>query len=86
MADPEKLPTPLPKLQLGLLLLVQLCEPIVYTSIFPFINQQLLELGVMEDAEKLGYYSGLIESTFFVCSTWGNHFHALILMSSLVRR
>ena len=34
-----KEPTPLPKLQLGILLFFQLAEPITSQCIYPFINQ-----------------------------------------------
>ena len=33
------LPNPLPKLQLAIVLLLQICEPITSQSIFPYINQ-----------------------------------------------
>jgi hypothetical protein len=35
----EKGPTPLPKLQLGILMFFQLAEPITSQCIYPFINQ-----------------------------------------------
>ncbi|KAG2075673.1 hypothetical protein BDR04DRAFT_1091265 [Suillus decipiens] len=31
--------TPLPKLQIGILMLVQLAEPIASMSVYPYINQ-----------------------------------------------
>ena len=37
--DSEKKPNPLPKLQLAILLLLQVCEPITSQSILPYINQ-----------------------------------------------
>ncbi|EGN99358.1 hypothetical protein SERLA73DRAFT_108813 [Serpula lacrymans var. lacrymans S7.3] len=59
--------TPLPKLQIGILLLLQLAEPLASQSIYPFINQLIRELGVTGgDESKVGYYAGLIESLFFV--------------------
>lgn len=36
---PKKAPTPLPKVQLGIILLLQICEPITSQSIYPYINQ-----------------------------------------------
>ena len=37
---PERRPiTPLPKLQIAIVLLLQVCEPITSQSIFPYINQ-----------------------------------------------
>ena len=37
--DKKKVVTPLPKLQLGVLLFFQLAEPITSQCIYPFINQ-----------------------------------------------
>ncbi|KAH7921308.1 MFS general substrate transporter [Leucogyrophana mollusca] len=58
--------TPLPKLQIGILLIVQLAEPIASMCIYPFINQLVRELDITGgDETKVGYYAGLIESLFF---------------------
>ena len=37
--ESDKVITPLPKLQIGILLLVQVAEPICSQCIYPFINQ-----------------------------------------------
>ncbi|CCM04325.1 uncharacterized protein FIBRA_06496 [Fibroporia radiculosa] len=59
--------TPLPKLQIGILLLLQLAEPISSQCIYPFINQLVSELDITGgDERKVGYYAGLIESVFFL--------------------
>ncbi|ORX39926.1 major facilitator superfamily domain-containing protein [Kockovaella imperatae] len=52
------------KIQVAILILTRLAEPITYTVIFPFINQMCLELGVTDNSDKVGFYSGLVESTF----------------------
>ena len=53
--------TPLPKLQLFLLLYLQLAEPITSTVIYPFVNQLVRETGVTGgDERKTGYFAGLI--------------------------
>ncbi|KDQ16700.1 hypothetical protein BOTBODRAFT_129590 [Botryobasidium botryosum FD-172 SS1] len=57
--------TPLPKLQLSITFLVQIAEPITNSVIFPFINQEIIELGITDDPKKVGYYVGLIISLFF---------------------
>ncbi|KAH9902985.1 MFS general substrate transporter [Cubamyces lactineus] len=63
---PVKAPTPLPKLQIFILLLMQLAEPITSQCIYPFINQLVSELDITGgDEKKVGYYAGLIESLFF---------------------
>ncbi|KAI0833428.1 MFS general substrate transporter [Trametes gibbosa] len=63
---PTRTPTPLPKLQIFILLLMQLAEPITSQCIYPFINQLVSELDITGgDEKKVGYYAGLIESLFF---------------------
>ncbi|KAI0329292.1 MFS general substrate transporter [Cubamyces sp. BRFM 1775] len=58
--------TPLPKLQLFILLYLQLAEPITSTVIYPFVNQLVRETGVTGgDERKTGYFAGLIESCFY---------------------
>ena len=44
----KRLPNPLPKLQLAIVLLLQVCEPITSQSIFPYINQ----VRLFADREK----------------------------------
>lgn len=55
--------TPLPILQLLVLAFVRLAEPVSFTQIFPYINQMIEDLGLAEPA-NVGYYSGLVDSTF----------------------
>ncbi|KAF5359757.1 hypothetical protein D9756_003026 [Leucocoprinus leucothites] len=58
--------SPLPKLQIAIVLLLQLCEPLTSQSIYPYINQLVSELDITGgDERKVGYYAGLIESLFF---------------------
>ncbi|THY69482.1 MFS general substrate transporter [Aureobasidium pullulans] len=54
---------PLPIGQIILLCYARLVEPIAFFSIFPFINQMILEVGGVKE-EDVGFYSGLIESLF----------------------
>ncbi|KAG2057778.1 MFS general substrate transporter [Suillus hirtellus] len=73
----KKLKTPLPKLQIGILISLHLAEPIASTSIFPYINQLIRELGITGgDDAAVGYYAGIIESLFFAAQAltvlrWG---------------
>ncbi|KAG1770674.1 MFS general substrate transporter [Suillus occidentalis] len=63
----KKPKTPLPKLQIGILMTLQLVEPIASMSILPYINQLIRELGITGgDDAAVGYYAGIIESLFFV--------------------
>ncbi|KAJ3522303.1 hypothetical protein NMY22_g11950 [Coprinellus aureogranulatus] len=62
----QKASTPLPKLQIGIILLLQLCEPLCSMSIYPYINELVSTLDIVKgDEKKVGYYAGLIESLFF---------------------
>ncbi|KAJ7116527.1 major facilitator superfamily domain-containing protein, partial [Mycena epipterygia] len=63
----KKARTPLPKLQLSVIMLIQICEPLASQSIYPYINQLVSELDITGgDEKKVGYYAGLIESLFFL--------------------
>jgi len=55
-------PTPLPVGQLFIVLLLRVTEPISYTVCFPFINQMLLDIGVVSDPKKAGFYAGIVSS------------------------
>ncbi|KAG0709401.1 major facilitator superfamily domain-containing protein [Suillus ampliporus] len=59
--------TPLPKLQISILMLVQMAEPIASMSIYPYINQLIRELDITGGNDAaVGYYAGIIESLFFI--------------------
>ncbi|CAK5268662.1 unnamed protein product [Mycena citricolor] len=63
-----KTKTPLPRLQLSIILFSQLCEPLASQSIYPYINQLVSELGITGgDERKVGYYAGMV-STYSACS------------------
>ncbi|KAJ7812394.1 major facilitator superfamily transporter, partial [Mycena olivaceomarginata] len=53
--------TPLPKLQLSVILLIQTAEPLASQSIYPYINQLDITGG---DEKKVGYYA--YQSLFFL--------------------
>lgn len=58
--------TPLPKLQVFIVYLTQLSEPVTGTVIYPFINQFVRETGVTKgDERKTGYFAGMIVSGSF---------------------
>ncbi|KAF8813379.1 MFS general substrate transporter [Phlegmacium glaucopus] len=59
-------PTPLPKFQIFIVILIQFAEPITALVIYPFINKLVRETGVTNgDERRTGYYAGIIESAFF---------------------
>ncbi|PPQ83228.1 Psilocybin Transporter (PsiT) [Psilocybe cyanescens] len=56
--------TPIPTGQLG--------EPIIYSHLWPYINQFVNDIGVADgNPRNVGFYSGLIESVFAVGETVG---------------
>lgn len=69
-APQKKQKTPLPKLQIGILMLVLLAEPIASMSIYPYINQLIRELDITGGNDAaVGYYAGIIESLFFIAQS-----------------
>jgi hypothetical protein len=60
---PNRKPTPLPKLQVLIVLLIQFGEPVTATVIFPFVVQLIRDTGVTGgDEAKTGYYAGFMVS------------------------
>jgi len=54
--------TPIPKLQLATLCLVRLLEPIGFTQLFPYINEMVVNLNMVDDPSEVGFVSGLVVS------------------------
>ncbi|KAF8867875.1 major facilitator superfamily domain-containing protein [Infundibulicybe gibba] len=66
-SEGRRSPTRLPKAQIAIVLLLQLCEPVVGRSISPYINKLVSGLDIIGgDERKVGYYTGLIQSLFFL--------------------
>ena len=61
VSKPTKM-TPVPKLQLATLCLVRLLEPIGFTQLFPYINEMVVNLNMIDDPSKVGFISGLVVS------------------------
>lgn len=62
----KKWPTPLPWNQFGLILILQLAEPLTSQVIYPFAPQLIRDLGVTNgDEARVGYYVGMMQSLFF---------------------
>ncbi|KAF8074654.1 major facilitator superfamily domain-containing protein [Lyophyllum atratum] len=76
-ADDEPYTTPLPKLQLFIIIFIQIAEPVTSTVIYPFVNDLVRALGITNgDEKKTGYYVGLVESIFYAAEAltvlnWG---------------
>lgn len=64
--DAPKRVTPLPKAQLATLCAIRLVDPIAFTQIFPYVNEMMERLHLTDDPNKIGFYSGLVESSFAV--------------------
>ncbi|KAJ7090646.1 major facilitator superfamily transporter [Mycena epipterygia] len=66
LSKPAVTRTPLPKRQLAIIMLVQICEPLASQSIYPYINQLVSELDITGgDEKKVGYYAGLVSRSLF---------------------
>jgi MFS family permease len=69
--------TPLPKLQLALLLFIQLTEPITAEVIYPFIAGVVKNTGIIYgDETKTGYFAGLLVRSSY-CFTSSMHIFTL---------
>ncbi|QRV76687.1 major facilitator superfamily transporter [Ceratobasidium sp. AG-Ba] len=62
LAPPK--PTPLPMAKFSILLMLNAIAPLAFELIYPFINAMVVEIGVTDDPERVGFYSGLVESVF----------------------
>lgn len=63
----QQTPTPLPRFQIFIICLLRAAEPVALFIIFPTINFQLYEILPHVPPERIGYYSGLVESCFALC-------------------
>ena len=57
--------TPLPRLQLFIICLIRITEPMCFQVIFPFINQMLLDVGAVKNPETVGYAAGVVSGGRF---------------------
>lgn len=62
--------TPLPKLQLFLVILIQFAEPVTSSVIYPFIAKLVWDTGVTGDEKEIGYFAGIVVSQADFCSAW----------------
>ncbi|GLB35095.1 putative MFS general substrate transporter [Lyophyllum shimeji] len=56
--------TPLPRMQLAALCSVRLVDPVAFTQVFPYVNEFITFLDITDNPAQIGFYSGLVESTF----------------------
>ncbi|KAG6917791.1 hypothetical protein DXG01_001063 [Tephrocybe rancida] len=59
-------PTPLPKAPFSALCAIRLVDPIAFTQVFPYINEFITRLNVINDPSQIGFYSGIVESSFAI--------------------
>ncbi|KAG9122868.1 hypothetical protein FRC07_000572 [Ceratobasidium sp. 392] len=64
----EKKATPFPWRNLMVLMALNSICPLAFELIYPFVNAMIVEIGVTDDPERVGFYSGLIESVFSLMS------------------
>jgi len=81
LSKPPKM-TPVPKLQLATLCLVRLLEPIGFTQLFPYINEMLVNLDMIDDPSKVGFVSGLVVSNELTLVAFSTHGGYLIRSSA----
>jgi hypothetical protein len=65
----QRATTPLPKLQLFLLFFIRMTDPVAFNCIFPFVQQMLLDIGAVDDPDKVGYYAGMVSQSFLTRSS-----------------
>lgn len=76
--------TPLPKLQLGVCILIQFAEPITALCILPFINQLVSELDIIHgDQTRVGYYVGIIVRACILSISFRSTHHSSIIGRTL---
>ncbi|KAH9946226.1 MFS general substrate transporter [Epithele typhae] len=56
--------TPVPKAELATLCAVRIVDPIAFTQIFPYVNEMMEHLHLTNDPSRIGFYSGIVESSF----------------------
>ncbi|KAG8715343.1 hypothetical protein FRC08_010688 [Ceratobasidium sp. 394] len=61
---PALAPTPLPMTKFSILLMLGAITPLAFELIYPFVNAMIVDIGVTDDPEQVGFYSGLVESVF----------------------
>ncbi|KAH8114502.1 MFS general substrate transporter [Phellopilus nigrolimitatus] len=64
----QETPSPLPWRPVAVILVLNAVQPLAFELVFPFINQMILETGIVEDPQRVGFYSGVIESIFALMS------------------
>ncbi|KAG8750874.1 hypothetical protein FRC12_012716, partial [Ceratobasidium sp. 428] len=64
----ENKKTPFPWRNLMVLMALNSICPLAFELIYPFVNAMIVEIGVTDDPERVGFYSGLIESVFSLMS------------------
>ncbi|KAF9567594.1 MFS general substrate transporter [Agrocybe pediades] len=53
-----------PRFQFAILCLLRTLDPMNFTQIFPYVNDFVLDLHLTSDPAQIGYYCGLLESSF----------------------
>ena len=64
LIDSSNIITPLPKGGILAVMLVFICEGFSYSFLFPFLGFMIMDLGVVSDSRKTGYYAGILAGSF----------------------
>lgn len=78
--------TPLPKVQLFIACFVRVTEPIAFLSCFPYINQMIIDLHIVDDPKKTGFYAGLVSPVTLLSKTEAGYAHLFTLCSPFAHR
>ncbi|EFA78584.1 hypothetical protein PPL_09236 [Heterostelium album PN500] len=72
--DQEDAVTPLPRMKLFAIFIIILCDGLTTYSIFPYINFMVKDYNLTDDEEKLGYFVGILASTFYISQFFSSFF------------
>jgi len=64
LSSSERSLTPIPWKSLLIVQLLTAAQPFALDIVYPFINQMILEIGVVDNPKKVGFYSGLVMSVY----------------------
>jgi hypothetical protein len=83
---PKPKRTPLPKISLFIIFLIQLSEAVTATVIYPFINKFVRDTGVTGgDERKTGYFAGVIVSQTMIHRPGLIRFKGILVLPCRVR-
>jgi len=61
-----------------ILCMMQFVESLAANSLFSYLGYMVLDFKVVEDEREVGYYTGLIGSSFFLCQFLSGYFWGIL--------